>query len=180
MGVKLAVASGGSIELVPTNTASNFTVTVPAVTATMLTTASAGTVLQVVNATYATYGSTTSTSYADTGLTASITPTSASNKILVIVSLSGVGKSGFNTNAKYQLVRGATAILGIDNGTGFTNTTGYGMCSATANYLDSPATTSATTYKVQYGIDTSGGTAYINFSQNAVTTSTITLMEIAA
>jgi len=42
MGVKLAAASGGSIELVPTNTASNFTVTVPAVTATMLTTATAG------------------------------------------------------------------------------------------------------------------------------------------
>jgi len=42
MGVKLAAASGGSIELVPTNTASNFTVTVPAVTATMLTTVTAG------------------------------------------------------------------------------------------------------------------------------------------
>jgi len=140
----------------------------------------AGTVLQVVNTTSATYGSNTSTSYADTGLTASITPTSASNKILVIVSLSGVGKSGFNTSSKYQLVRGATAILGIDNGTGFTNTTAFSICSATANYLDSPATTSATTYKVQYGIDVSGGTAYINYSLNNVTTSTITLMEIAA
>jgi hypothetical protein len=142
--------------------------------------ASAGQVLQVVNATYATYGTTTSTTFADTGLTASITPKFATSKILIIVSLSGVGKSGFNTSAKYQLVRNSTAILGIDDGTGFTNSTAYGICSATANYLDSPATISATTYKIQYGIDASGGTAYINFSQNAVTTSTITLMEIAA
>ena len=141
--------------------------------------ASAGSVLQVVNATYSTYGTTTSTTFADTGLTASITPKFATSKILVIVSLSGVGKSGFNTTAKYQLVKNSTAILGIDDGTGFTNSTAYSICSATANYLDSPATTSATTYKVQYGIDVSGGTAYINFSQNAVTTSTITLMEIA-
>jgi len=133
----------------------------------------------VVNATYSTYGTTTSTTFADTGLTASITPKFATSKILVIVSLSGVGKSGFNTTAKYQLVKNSTAILGIDDGTGFTNSTAYSICSATANYLDSPATTSATTYKVQYGIDVSGGTAYINFSQNAVTTSTITLMEIA-
>ena len=138
----------------------------------------AGSVLQVVSATNSTYATTTSTTYSDTGLTASITPSSSSSKILVIVSLSGTGKSGFNTTPKYQLVRNSTAILGIDNGGGFTKTTAYGVCSATANYLDSPSTTSATTYKVQYGIDTSGGTVYFNFALNNVTTSTITLMEI--
>jgi hypothetical protein len=46
MGVKLVASSGGSVELVPTNTASNFTVTVPAATGTMLTTASTAVITQ--------------------------------------------------------------------------------------------------------------------------------------
>ena len=182
MSIVLVGSTSGSITLQEPAIAGTTVLTLPAVTGNVLTDTSpkAGNVIQVVNVTYATYGSTTSTSYADTGLTASITPSSSSSKVLVIVSLSGVGKSGSNTSAKYQLVRGSTAILGIDNGVGFTNTTGFGISSATANYLDSPSTTSSTTYKVQYGIDVSGGTVYINYNQNNISTSTITLMEIAA
>ena len=65
MGVKLLASSNGSVELVPTNTASNFTVTVPAVTGTMLTNKSAGTVLQVVNATYGTQVSSSTSTFVD-------------------------------------------------------------------------------------------------------------------
>ncbi len=77
-------ASGtGTLTIAAPNTNSNFTLTLPTNTGTLLSTKSAGTVLQVVNATYSTQLSTTSTSYVDTGLSASITPTSATSKILI-------------------------------------------------------------------------------------------------
>jgi hypothetical protein len=176
-------STSGSVTLSSPAVSGTTTLTLPTTSGTVLTNGTntnfpAGSVLQVVNATNSTYATTTSTTYADTGLTASITPSSSSSKILVIVSLNGVGKNGFNTTPKYQLVRNSTAILGIDNSSGFTGTTGYGICSTTANYLDSPSTTSATTYKVQYAIEASGGTAYFNFYLNIITNSTITLMEI--
>jgi hypothetical protein len=141
--------------------------------------ASAGSVLQVVNATYATTVSTVLATYADTGLTATITPKFATSKILVFISANGLAKNGGNTTPKLQLVRNSTSILIFENGACFNNTTTYNTTATSTNYLDSPATISATTYKLQFAVDTAIATVYLNFGLNTATTSTITLMEIA-
>jgi hypothetical protein len=181
MSLKLNTASGGSITLQEADTASNLTLTVPAVSGTMLTNKTAGTVLQVVNATYATPTSSSSSTYTDTGLTATITPTSSSNKILVFVNLSGMFKQSSDTTVGAKLVRNAADILifeGVGAGNGLT-TIESGGTSAVC-YLDSPATTSATTYKVQFRSSSNTASVTINTTAggSAVTTSTITLMEI--
>ena len=142
--------------------------------------ASSGRVLQVVNATYSTNTSTTSSSYSDTGLTATITPSSTTSKILVIVDQNGVYADGTANNGLYiRLLRSATnlAIIGAraagDKNSGVVMSIG----SVSSNYLDSPATTSPVTYKTQFNSDSNAATTYVQ-AYSAV--STITLMEIAA
>jgi hypothetical protein len=150
-----------------------------------------GKVLQVVQTVKTDIFSSTSTSYVDiTGFSASITPTSATNKILVRFDITG----GASSLAVYKLVRGSTDIAIGDfvtshgqsttqaaQFTGINGDRGYyvGM-----SFLDSPSTTSSTTYKVQGFTDT--GTFYVNRSSSYSTTSvgsgsvsTITLIEIA-
>lgn len=141
--------------------------------------APAGTVLQVVQGSYATVTTNSSSTYADTGLSASITPTSINSKILALVTLQGSGKDSSNTTLQLRLVRDATVIS-----TFTTATIGYNAVSQSNyvgsnayNYLDSPATSSLTTYKVQFS---SGNNSSFVAVQNAGSTSTITLMEIAA
>jgi hypothetical protein len=137
-----------------------------------------GIVLQVVNATYATETNTSSGTYADSGLTASITPSSTSSKILVAVNLCGCLKDTGNTGLDSRLVRNSTALYVMSRGAAETgNTTKNDIGSISTSYLDSPATTSSTTYKVQ--IASTSGITQGRICQNNVT-STITLMEIAA
>ena len=138
----------------------------------------AGAVLQVVSATYSTQVSTSSSTYADTGLTATITPTSSTSKILVIVSQSNVAKDTTNTGANIRLLRGASALTTAAIIAAYDNTSGANnVGSVSLNYLDSPATTSATTYKTQVASNMGSGTCYV---QTNGSTSYITLMEIAA
>ena len=141
--------------------------------------AGSGGVLQVVNATYGTSTTTTSTSFVDTGLSASITPASATSKILVFVSLTGFFKSGNNNLlAVCQLLRESTSINIFEAIGPYNNSasdTNRESNSTSTTYLDSPATTSATTYKVQFRIDGAGTIAVQGNGGN----STITLMEIA-
>jgi hypothetical protein len=176
--IKLSTPSSGSISLSPADTASNLTITVPATSATMITNKTAGTVLQVVNATYAVVNSTTANTFSDTGLTASITPTSSSSKILVLVNQSGCQKTG-DTTVGLQLLRNSTSILlfdrGGDTGTSVTVNFGGSGCS----YLDSPATTSSVTYKTQFRSSLAGATVYVQ-SGSSTSISTITLIEVAA
>jgi hypothetical protein len=180
MSLKLNTASGGSITLQEADTASNLTITVPAVTGTMLTDKYAGTVLQVVNATYSTSTTTTSSTFSDTGLTATITPKFATSKILVIVSQNGIYKYAGNTYLQLRLLRNSTTIINLESLGAYNNaTTAFGVNASSTNYLDSPATTSATTYKTQFcsGDNVSQiGVQTLNGTQPA---STITLMEIA-
>jgi hypothetical protein len=151
-----------------------------------------GKVLQVVSTTKTDTFSTASTSYVDvTGFSVSITPSSASNKILIIVSI----YAGNDTQYSFaRLMRDSTAICIADasssnNRSSFNNfyTADSGTFKAgTQNFLDSPNTTSSVTYKVQ--IITGGvGTIYFNYggtgdtsSSRGRTASTITVMEIAA
>jgi hypothetical protein len=150
-----------------------------------------GSVLQVQSTTKTnTFSTATTGSYVDiTGLSVSITPTSATSKILIIFHVS-VGPSDI---LSVQLVRNSTAICIGDAGNGFQATLG-GVPSPSngdksfpmaGNFLDSPATTSSTTYKIQ--MRNYAGTSFVNQTVNdtnasytARSTSTITVMEIAA
>jgi hypothetical protein len=144
--------------------------------------ASAGSILQVVGATSTSVNSTSGGVYADTGLTVSITPKFSTSKILVLISAT-VGCSGYNAGqngvANFQIVRGSTSIYVSTISTYNYTGSGSGGISTTTpsalNYVDSPATTSSTTYKLQYK-NTSGSSAYFNTDSG---NSTITLMEIA-
>ena len=140
--------------------------------------ASSSKVLQVVSANYATQTSSSSSTYADTGLTASITPSSASNKILVLANVAGVFKFTTDTGCSLKLLRGATDLIVFAEEAGYTGTTGTNLVGTqSCSYLDSPATTSATTYKVQFKSASNSATVRV---QAISATSTIVLMEIAA
>ena len=140
-----------------------------------------GKVLQVVNATFSTNVTSSSSTFADTGLTASITPSSASNKILVFVNINGIYKGGSNTGISLKLVRGVTNIHNIESIGAYTNDSGFvAVGSASTTYLDSPSTTSSTTYKITFNSFNNTGTVNINAnSVSGGTVSTMTLMEIA-
>jgi hypothetical protein len=134
-------------------------------------------VLQVVNATYATQVTTTGSTYIDTGLTATITPSSASSKILVFVEQVGLSKAAGNGGLWLKLLRDATDIVQLCINDVYTGSTiALRVAGAGTTYLDSPATTSATTYKTQFYAFNSV-TAYM---QQSGSKSTLTLMEIAA
>lgn len=131
--------------------------------------ASAGAVIAVKAAYKSNTFSTSSASFVDiTDLSITYTPTSASNKILLIATINvtgQVGTAGFNL----RFLRGATAI-GIGDASGaLTQATASGQAtdannptSVAISFLDSPATTSSTTYKVQMKMD--AGTGYVNRS----------------
>jgi hypothetical protein len=141
----------------------------------------AGSVLQVVQGTYSTETTSSSSTFADTGLSASITPTSSSSKILVLVSIGGIGKGAVNTSLGLKLFRGATDLGLFTSLAGYTNTTTTNYsATASVNYLDSPATTSSTTYKVQFNSQNNVSNVIINNGGYGATTSYMILMEIAA
>lgn len=137
--------------------------------------ASGGKVLQVVNAFDTASPSTTSGTLADAGLTATITPTSATSKVLVIVNQYFARASNASA-VGIQLLRGSTSILQAEAQMMNVYTTVEADCMFAANILDAPATTSATTYKTQFR-STGGGTIYANGYSFS---STITLLEIGA
>lgn len=141
--------------------------------------APANKIVQIVYGSTSTGASSSSTTYADTNLTASITPTSASNDVYVFVNQNGVLKSSGNSqNGIYiRLMRGATELSEfVINGL-FTNTAlQLEGGSRSIIYKDSPATTSSTTYKTQFKNYNASAAVYVNDSSAL---STIVLMEVA-
>ena len=152
-----------------------------------------GKVAQVVSTSKTDTFTSASTSFTDiTGLSVSITPTAATSKVLVIAQVSGSMDTGV-ASLFFRMMRDSTAInIGDTAGSrqratfGFSNTIQSESVSGTASFLDSPATTSATTYKMQ-GMNSSAGTFYINRSKQDADTvnysrsaSSITVMEILA
>lgn len=143
--------------------------------------AGGGKVLQVVSASTSTGVSNSTNTYADSNLTATITPTSATSKVLVIVSQNGCTKSAGNTANRIalRLLRGATTLITLGD---------YFLYNGTAveiigesisfSYLDSPATTSATTYKTQFMNPANVSSVTLQFVSSH--NSTITLLEIGA
>ena len=125
------------------------------------------------------------------GLSVTITPAATSSKIYVMLSISGGGMEGF----RYQLVRGSTAIaIGTGSIGSRTAASGAGsnrnydeVDSGCATFLDSPSTTSATTYKVQFSTGAGSTDSKVNATRNDPdssygirTASTITVMEVSA
>jgi len=133
-------------------------------------------VVQIVNATYSTQVNISAGVTADTGLSASITPTSSSNKVLVFFSqTAGTNASGY-VNGLY-LKRGSTTIGNsfcseflYNNGPTYFVPGGL-----SGSYLDSPATTSATTYKTTAAVSSGGGAVGWQWGGGQAT---MTLMEV--
>jgi len=145
----------------------------------------AGSVIQTIQATTSTSASSaTSASWTDTTLTGSITPTSSSNKILVLImqTIQVTNQGNPYATGMWQLLRGSTAIYtpsSTDNGNVFAfdyGGSGINVFRPTPiTWLDSPNTTSSITYKTQIKLGTNGGAS---MSSNVGATSSITLMEI--
>jgi hypothetical protein len=152
-----------------------------------------GAILQLVQGVKSDTFSTSSTSFVDiTSLTATITPTSATSKILVQAVMS-ISADQNNTTALFKLFRGSTEI-GLGDAAGSRLRTAFPRVGSTtsnnisvvSNFLDTPATTSATTYKIQMRNEVGGYTVYVNRSTSdgdsavaARSISTITLTEVA-
>jgi hypothetical protein len=141
--------------------------------------ASSSQILQIVQGTYSTETASTSGTLADTGLTATITPSSASNKILVLCTQAGLGKtatSALDNAITIQLNRGGSDIAKI---TGYAAYTGSNLevniGNTSISYLDAPATTSATIYKTRFKREGTGGSAKVQIDSSL---SVMTLLEI--
>jgi len=176
---RLAVGANNTVLTADSSTATGLKWATPA----------GGKVLQVVQATYSTATTIASETYTDTGLSVSITPSSASSKVLLLVSqITYMARSNNEAGAGIRLLRGATSIL--DNFGNRGNMFFLYDTSATENqteaqsqvslvYLDSPATTSATTYKTQGRTKNTASSGSI-ICQYESTTSVIIAMEIGA
>jgi len=141
----------------------------------------AGSVVQVVTHEWATYSSSTSTSYVNiNGATVSITPKFANSIILVQTAMPSMFHNvGGGTSLGLILLRDGIQIWGGDRYV-YTDRTGWNTVSMVVNYDDSPATTSSTTYSLQAKVSTSGSSVRVNdYYQSATVSSVITLMEIA-
>lgn len=176
-------STSGSVTLAAPAVSGTTTLTLPTTSGTIITTGNipTGSILQVVSYTLTTAGTVASGSWQDIGLSTSITPSSTSNKILILVN----AYMGATNSAMARLQRGGVDI--INSTTAGTNqVTGGGIYNSTGNifsssisYLDSPSSTSSLTYRVVYYTDT-GTIAYNRRTADTFSTgtSTITLMEI--
>ncbi len=148
-----------------------------------------GKILQVVQTVKTDTFSSNATSFTDiTGMSATITPSSNSNKILVETCLF-IASAGSGSTTKINFVRGSTNI-GQPTGSSVAHQATFmhflgavNMVPFTMNFLDSPATTSATTYKLQIGKDNTATETFVNRyhgADNYHAISTLTLMEVSA
>jgi len=165
--------TSGAITLTAPAVSGTNTITLPASTGTVLTTGSpqSGGVIQVVSASPTLSFSTASGSFTTTGLTASITPKFSTSKILVIVT-AAMDTQSSNLATQNAIYRGGSSVFNF-NGQ-YAASAGYMQTGNSAHYLDSPATTTSTTYTLYSRISAGAGTTA------STSLATITLMEIAA
>jgi len=166
-GTALEVGSSGDTVTIP----SGCTLNVAGTPGTGFT----GRIIQTVQATDGSALSSSSTSYVDTGLSASITPGSTSNKILVLVSMGVFGADAAGSGgAAIKLLRDSTDLI-VHSSMGAHPTITYIYTAGTSfSYLDSPSSTSSLTYKTQF--KSNGGE---NFLTDNGSTATITLLEVS-
>ena len=140
-----------------------------------------GKILQVVSATTTTPVATTSATYVTTGITATITPSSASSKVLIICNTSAINATT-GAQAIFTIFRGTVAGTNLGNGTAgmghlYAASTGDLRIPIALNFLDSPSTTSAQVYTIGMYSGT-GSNTVTSSAYNAL--SSIILMEVAA
>ena len=146
--------------------------------------ASGGKVLQVVQDTLIGTFTTTSSTMADVGLTVSITPSASTSKVLVLVGIpnlySSNGSGSIHNYSDIQLLRGTDRLqatsFGWYNAAASSGAVDF-YTSLAYSYLDSPATTSSTTYKIQMRI---GASSSATIFANGTCVSNIVVMEIGA
>ena len=136
--------------------------------------AGGGKVLQVVSGTHATQVTNSTATFVDTDLTASITPSAATSKVLVLIAQSVQQDNDANGEIKIRMFRGATQ-LGTDQPLLYTGQNTFKSAFFSACYLDSPSSTSSLTYKTQFNAN--AGNTRVNIGGG---TSQITLLEIGA
>jgi hypothetical protein len=200
MGVKLAAASGGSVELVPTNTASNYTVTFPASTGTVLTSVAqsipraalpVGSVIQVANYQTGTLATGTGAIPFDNTIpqitegtefmSLAFTPTSATSKLLIQVVWVGANPSLATNGFSIALFAAGTAnaLACI-----FTSIVNSSVNTYPFNHFMTAGTTSSITFSVRAGSGNGNTTSFNGQSGSqlggGVTASSITVTEIAA
>ncbi len=133
-----------------------------------------GKVLQVIMGSTATETTNTSNDWSDTSLTVTITPSSSSSKVYIAVSQNEIYTTSANVGVNLKLLRGSTTICQFANYVSYSSADDFN--GESCNFLDTPSTTSATTYKIQF--KPSGGSAMVKAQSNSGV-STITAMEIA-
>jgi hypothetical protein len=174
---RLAVGTNGQVLTADSTAATGLAWTTPA--------GGGGKVLQVIQATTTTSTTVASTTYADTTLTATITPTASTSKILVLFAQNSYASRSNNAvGLGVRLLRGSTSIydVGAPQPISFaavgTTAVDFGQI-VSGSYLDSPATTSAVTYKTQGKVANATNSGESVFQQSGGI-STITLLEIGA
>ena len=169
---RMLEGSIGASQLDDTLDLSSKTVTLPAASVTAHVQAGGGKVLQVVMGTLTSlFQQISNNTKQDTGLSATITPSSTDSKIYVTTSapivLDNIG------SANFYLDRAGSTVVGQNL---FSTTSGYNTSTHNFVYLDSPSTTSAVTYKVQ--CDKDGGSIFYNYQNEVTSTAVMVLMEI--
>ena len=161
---------------------------------TALPTGLGGKVLQVVQGKFDTHVSSNAADWVATGLESAITPSATSSKVFISITCGAIGgskttafriwKDSSHLNASSGITGGNRENVAfrtlIDNDNNHASCGGY-------NYLDSPSTTSATTYKLYWKSQNSSTSSFnyalgnddVSHSYGSLTTATITLMEIA-
>jgi Sec7-like guanine-nucleotide exchange factor len=189
--VVIAGDTSGTITLNAPAVAGTTTLTLPTTNGTIITTGSSGqsipkaalptgSVLQVVQATTGTQVTNNTINMVDTNLSASITPTSATSKIIVMFTHNGCQKTAGSSQSAVliNLVRNSTTIYNdAIYANGYTNSSSVFQSTSSLSYLDSPATTSATTYKTQFANNTNASSAIVQVDNRV---SVMLLLEIAA
>ena len=135
-------------------------------------------ILQVVSSTRTTQATFSSSTPATTGLTATITPQSSDSKILIVGSFAGCNKQSSDTGLNLWLYRATTQLILCCYNVGSISSGSQTNSHASAIYLDSPSTTSATTYTV-YGAS-AANSSFAIMNHTGTPTSTLTLLEVSA